>query len=309
VAPKAIPGAAVPLLTVITASWSAAAYGGRRQAVAGLLAVWAAIGVVVVMDPERSIGDPFFVGLLGLASWLVGLVWNQRSREAVELEERAARAEREREERALAAVGEERARIARELHDVVAHSVSVMVVQAAGARRLLEPHQERQHEALLAVEQTGREALAEMRRMLGVMRRRDEQAARAPQPSLEHVELLVDQVRRAGLPVDLRVEGERLPLPSGLDLSAYRIVQEGLTNTLKHAGPARANVLVRYSDDAVELEVADDGRGEVNGDGLGQGLAGMRERVALYGGELVSGPRPGGGFLLRARLPLRERDD
>jgi signal transduction histidine kinase len=190
------------------------------------------------------------------------------------------------------------------LHDVVGHSVSVMTVQASAVRRLLRPEQEREREALLIVEQTGREALAEMRRMVGVLRRPEEAPALAPQPTLEHLDKLVEHAREAGLPVELRVEGDPLPLPVGVDLTAYRLVQEGLTNALKHARAQRAQVLVRYGSGDIEVTVSDDGRGAGSGDGGGHGLVGMRERVAVYGGELEAGPRADGGYRLRARLPV-----
>ncbi len=188
-------------------------------------------------------------------------------------------------------MAEERARIARELHDVVGHSVSVMTVQAAGVRRLLEPEQEREREALEIVEQTGREALAEMRRLVGVLRRPEEAPALAPQPSLEHLDRLVAQAREAGLPVELRVEGDPVQLAAGLDLTAYRFVQEGLTNALKHARASHAEVLVRYDDGHVELTVSDDGSGDGGGESGGHGLVGMRERMSVYGGELEAGPQ------------------
>src|SRR5207249_2705156 len=181
---------------------------------------------------------------------------------------------------------EERAGIARELHDIVAHSVSVMVVQAGAERRVLDQRQASTREVLLSIEQTGRQALAEMRRLLGMLRKDDEELALAPQPSMAHMELLVEQIRDAGMPVELRVEGEPVPLPPGVDLSAYRIVQEALTNALKHAGPARATVTVRYEEHELKLEIADSGRGHADGSGGGHGLIGMRERVALYGGEM-----------------------
>jgi signal transduction histidine kinase len=210
------------------------------------------------------------------------------------------------EERAAAA---ERARIAHELHDVVAHSISEMVVQASGVRCLLEKDQTREREALRSVEQIGREALTEMRHMLGVMGSGDERPVELmPQPGLGHLDQLIAQVGEAGLSVRLRVEGERPELSIGIDLSAYRIVQEGLANALKHAKGARAEVVVRYADDGVEVEIADDGP-SANGSGRaeGSGLVGMRERVALYGGTLETGPRDGGGFILRARLPAEAR--
>ena len=187
---------------------------------------------------------------------------------------------------------------------VVGHSVSVMTVQASAARRLLRPHQEKEREALLVVEQTGREALAEMRRMVGVLRRPEEAPALAPQPSLQHLDKLVQQAREAGLPVELRIEGTPEQLPSGVDLTAYRLVQEGLTNAVKHANAEHAEVLVRYSDGHVEVTVSDDGPGGGDGDKGGHGLVGMRERVSVYGGELEAGPRPEGGYRLRARLPV-----
>jgi signal transduction histidine kinase len=201
-------------------------------------------------------------------------------------------------------VTEERARIARELHDVVGHSVSVMTVQASAVRRLLRPDQQREREALMIVEQTGREALAEMRRMVGVLRRPEEAPALAPQPSLDYLDRLVEQAREAGLPVELRIEGDPVQLPAGLDLTAYRLVQEGLTNAMKHAHAESTQVLVRYGDKDIEVSVTDDGQGRGDGTSGGHGLVGMRERVSVYGGELEAGPRPGGGYRLRARLPL-----
>ncbi len=275
-----------------------------RQAVAGLAMAFGVEAIVVRNDPRGQLGQFIFVSLILTVVWVVGFTLGRKFAEANEAKERATRAEREREARARAAVADERARIARELHDVVGHSVSVMTVQASGVRRLLRPEQEREREALLIVERTGREALAEMRRMVGVLRRPEEAPALAPQPSLEHVDRLVEQVREAGLPVELRVEGEATELPAGVDLTAYRLVQEGLTNALKHARATRAEVVVNYGDSQIEVLVLDDGSGVGNGDGGGHGLVGMRERVSVYGGELDAGPRPGGGFRLRARLPL-----
>jgi signal transduction histidine kinase len=276
----------------------------RSQAVAGLALVIGAEGVVAHVDPHGSIGDFFFVSLVFSVVWTVGFTLGRKFEEMDNAKERAELAEREREERARAAVAEERARIARELHDVVGHSVSVMTVQASGVRRLLRPEQEREREALLVVERTGREALAEMRRLVGVLRRPEEAPALAPQPSLDHLDRLVQQAQEAGLPVELRIEGDAVQLPVGVDLTAYRLVQEGLTNALKHARATRAEVLVRYEDGHVELTVSDDGRGNGRGEGGGHGLVGMRERVSVYGGELEAGPRPSGGYRLRAKLPL-----
>jgi signal transduction histidine kinase len=243
---------------------------------------------------------------IAAVAWLVGFAYHERNRRTAELTARAERAERERETEARAAAAEERARIAREMHDVVAHSLSVMVVQAGAAEAMLDADPERARRPLAAVQQTGRSALTELRRMLGVLREMaDEGPGLAPQPGLSALDELARQVREAGLPVNVRVEGEPRPLPPGIDLSAYRIVQEGLTNALKHAGPATAEVVVRYGPRELELVVRDDGRGRgPSANGGGHGLLGMRERVALYGGDLTAGPRPEGGFALAARLPL-----
>jgi signal transduction histidine kinase len=279
-------------------------YPYRARAVAGLVAVQAIAVVVGLNDPTQHGGDYVWLAIVFAVAWTVGFGLGSKFREVDEAKERAARAERAREERARLAVAEERARIARELHDVVGHSVSVMTVQAAAVRRLLEPDQEKEREALVVVEQTGREALAEMRRMVGVLRRPEEAPALAPQPSLEQLGRLVEQAREAGLPVELRIEGAPVQLSAGVDLTAYRLVQEGLTNALKHARAEHAEVLVRYSDGHVELTISDDGPGGGDGEKGGHGLVGMRERVSVYGGELEAGPRPEGGYRLRAKLPV-----
>jgi signal transduction histidine kinase len=277
----------------------------RRQALVGIGVAVAAITIIIGNDPGRAAGDFLFTPLLFGAVWLFGFGLGRRLSEAREAEERAARIQRQREAEAREAVAEERARIARELHDVVGHSVSVMTVQASGVRRLLRPDQEREREALLVVEQAGREALAEMRRLVGVLRRPEEAPALAPQPSLQHLDRLVEQAREAGLPVDVQIEGDPTELAAGVDLTAYRLVQEGLTNAMKHAQATRAEVTVRYVGDAVELVVSDNGRGFSDGkaESGGHGLVGMRERVAVYGGDLQAGPRPEGGYILHARLP------
>jgi signal transduction histidine kinase len=211
---------------------------------------------------------------------------------------------REQAARERAAVVDERARLARELHDVVAHSVSTMVVQAEAGESLLERDPERAREAFVSITSSGRQALGELRRMLGLLRSSDGEPLLGPQPGVRELHALVEQMRGVGLPVELSIEGEPRPLPAGVDLSAYRIVQEALTNTLKHASPARAWVMVRYGGDHVELEVLDDGRARAGGSQGGHGIAGMRERVRLYGGTLEVGSRNGGGFSVRARLPV-----
>ena len=301
-----IPFSFAGFLSAMGATFLLGALDNRRQALIGLATVIGALLIIVSNEPDAIWGDFVFLPILFCIIWLFGFGLTRRLEQARAAEERAALLQAEQEAEARAAVAEERARIARELHDVVGHAVSVMTVQASGVRRLLKPDQEREREALEVVEQTGREALAEMRRLVGVLRRPEEAPALAPQPSLQHVERLVEQAREAGLPVDVQVEGDPTELPAGVDLTAYRLVQEALTNTVKHAGATRADVVIRYGNGAVELLVSDDGRGYSDGkaESGGHGLVGMRERVAVYGGELEAGPAPGGGYRLRARLPL-----
>lgn len=213
-------------------------------------------------------------------------------------------AERERQVAAREAVVEERARIARELHDVIAHHVSTMVVQAGAERRVLGPGQDDTREVLSTIERVGRGALGEMRRMVAMLREEPGEEL-APQPRLADVPVLVEQLRAAGLPVELTVTGEVRELPVGLELSSYRIIQEALTNALKHAGDAAATVTVDYGEDALEIVVSDDGRGPMPEGSQGHGLVGMRERVTMYGGQLHAGPSQDGGFAVRARMPVR----
>jgi signal transduction histidine kinase len=293
----------VGFLSGIAAAFMFGMLRERAQAVAGGAIL---VGVVAIIAHNQGdhASDFLFPTVVFAVAWIVGYGLGQKFQEADEAKERAARLEREREEQARIAVAEERARIARELHDIVGHAVSVMTVQAAGVRMLLKPEQEREREALQVVEQTGRDALAEMRRMVGVLRNLDESPSLAPQPSIEHLDKLVEQARNAGLPVELRVEGEPVELPAGVDLTAYRIVQEGLTNATKHSRAKRAEVLVRYDNGHVEVAVSDDGPGGGGGASGGHGLTGIRERVSVYGGEIEAGPRPEGGYALRARLPI-----
>jgi signal transduction histidine kinase len=255
---------------------------------------------------QSFIGSLAFFGGIYAGTWLAGAVVGRHRDRTSDAERRAGRAEAERERRAHEAVSEERARIARELHDVVAHAISVIVLQAKGARRMLEVDPAETRTALDTIVESGEQALGEMRRLLGMLRRSDEELALSPLPSLRHLDSLVDQVSRAGLPVELHVEGEPAEVPAGVDLSAFRIVQEALTNALKHAGPAHACVTVRYAGDQLGLEITDDGRGPdaTRSDGGGHGLVGMRERAALFGGHVESAARPDGGFAVRATLPL-----
>jgi len=297
-----VPYSFVAFIAALTSSFLFAFLNERREAALGLLIV-VAIGAVISRNAPR--GDTWaefvFTSFLFGAAWIAGLALNRRLAQTAALEQSV----RKREEEAQRAVEEERSRIARELHDVVAHSVSVMTVQAGAVRRLLQPDQEREREALKVVEETGRQALTEMRRLLGIMRAQGETAALAPQPGMKTLDRLVEHVREAGMPVELTVQGQPFDLPPGIDLSAYRIVQEALTNALKHAGPARAWVAVRYAEGSVEVDVENDGRANGDSEGAGLGLVGMRERVALCGGELRAGPRAGGGFRISATLPVK----
>ena len=305
-------------IPALIATYSVAAHLERRLSLRALglviVAVLACLGFAALYhpwSPAQLVTNGVFVAM----AWILGDNLRTRRAYTATLEERAARLEREQQDNARRAVNQERARIARELHDVVAHSVSVMVVQAGAARRVLHRDADRATEALGSIESTGRQALDELRRLLSMLREYgDGVPALAPQPTVDDLAALVTQFEEAGLHVELTVEGDARPLPSGADLSVFRIVQEALTNTLKHAGPARAAVKVTYRPHDVLVTVSDDGRGlaeqlsRADGNGAdplqGHGLVGMRERVALFGGELRAAPRPGGGFEVRARLPL-----
>lgn len=302
-------------LGVFVAFYTVAAHEPRRRTV--IAAAITAGGIFVSFAAYATLDSMGWTSALTSTYLSFGLAWligdNLRVRRAYtrELEERAAALELEREEKALAAVTEERTRIARELHDVVAHYVSVMVVQAAGARRVVDKDPESAKHALEAVEGAGRTALAEMRRMLAVLRADD--SGMGPQPSLGEVDRLIQHVRDAGLPVELVIEGDACCLPAGMDLAGYRIVQEALTNTVKHGGKATAKVIVRYLEDTLEIEVLDDGRGAAapllaGPGGGGHGLVGMKERVQLFGGVLEAGPILPGGYRVFARMPV-EPDD
>jgi signal transduction histidine kinase len=289
----------------LLAFYTVAANVGRPTSVrvaAGTAVAFAATGIVT---RERDVAFHVAVYAVFAAAWLLGDNLRTRRAYLATLEERAARLEREREEHARRAAAEEQARIARELHDILTHNVSVMTVQAAAAGDVFDRNPDRAREALASIESTGREALTELRRLLGKVERTDDERSLAPQPGLARLDGLLDQVRSTGLAVDLRVEGTPHALPAGVDVSAYRIVQEALTNTLKHAHATRASVLVRYDGDALGIGVADNGRGTAQtAPGEGRGLVGMRERAALLGGRLEAGPLAGGGFALQARLPL-----
>ncbi len=292
-------------LALLLAFYSVGAHcDDRRSAFIGAVAV-AAIAAADLARPGSLAANGSRPGawLAFAVAWLVGRDLRRRRQRVTDLEHRAERLEREREEKAQLAVAEERGRIARELHDVIAHGVTVIVVQAQAGPHLIGDPQ-RVVDVFRAIESSGRDALVELRRLLGILRSEDEQLAIGPQPGLGSLQSLVEQVRTSGLAVELRIEGEPVHLPAGVDLSAYRIVQEALTNVIKHAGVAAAEVVIRYGARALELDVVDDGRSRASVNGSGHGLIGMRERVALYGGTLETGTRDGGGYAVHARLPF-----
>ncbi|MFF0161933.1 sensor histidine kinase [Streptomyces sp. NPDC005263] len=304
------------LVIVYTVAATGARWASRLALAAGLCA--APVAQLRWPTDEgalSNVAQMVFLMVPFALAWVLGDSIRTRRAYFAQLEERAARLEKEREAQSKVAVAAERARIARELHDVVAHNVSVMVVQADGAAYVLDAAPDQAKKALETISSTGRQALAEMRRLLGVLRTGEHQEGGeyVPQPDVEQIEDLVEQCRDSGLPVDFKVEGTARPLPSGVELTAYRIVQEALTNTRKHGGPnAGASVRLVYFDDGLGLLVEDDGKGaphelyeEGGVDGRGHGLIGMRERIGMVGGTLDAGPRPGGGFRISALLPLK----
>ena len=306
VVPQGGEGAAYGIAAIIAPYVCALELEGRRR-IAGAALCAATALYAGLLDGDEAGADTliFFVLLLG-APWAAGRVVRlSRQRQSL-LEDRTRLLEIQRDERARAAVAEERQRIARELHDVVAHAISVVVLQARGGRRSLASDPQEAREAFDTIERTSTQALGEMRRLLGLLRS-DGDAPFVPQPSLERIGALAEELRATGLPVEVSVDGEPVGLPPGVDVSAYRIVQEALTNALKHAGPTQARVRIAYVEDAVLVEVVVDGAEEVPAaplaPGSGNGLVGIRERVALVGGEVHAGPRDAGGYAVSARLP------
>jgi signal transduction histidine kinase len=275
-----------------------------RQVWTGLAIVLAGITTVVYNIPGHATAELILLPVDFGIAWAAGFALRARAEQAEAAEVRATQAESEREAAARVAVAEERARIARELHDIVAHAVSVMVLQIGAVRHQLPQTLEEDKDALRGVEQAGRAALAEMRRLLGAMRHDGQDLEWTPQPGLDSLDSLLEDVGRAGLPVRLHLDGDPIPLPRAIDLSAYRIIQEGLTNALKHARASHADVTVHYGSNELQLEIRDDGRGAVSTDGPGHGLVGIRERVKIYGGEMTTGTATEGGFILSTRLPM-----
>src|SRR3954462_268126 len=303
-----------PFLAVIVVMYGVGSYpplGGSRFGVA--IGVLGMILINLVGDPPPDAGS--YIGTILLAILLpyaAGRAAKEWAQRALELERVNAALKAEQEQRSLLAVADERSRIARELHDVVAHSISVMVVQAEGAKRMMDRDPRRAKSALEQIEGTGRAALVEMRRLLGVLRKEGEGTIRTPQPGTQTLDMLVNRAQEAGLDVRVAIEGSRKTLPAGVDVSVFRIIQEALTNSMKHAGPTRADVLLTYSDESVEVEIVD--TGAVNGfqppsadpETPQHGLLGMKERASLYGGEIVTGPCEDGrdGYRVWARIPL-----
>jgi signal transduction histidine kinase len=281
-------GSIMPFVIVLVVVFGAAQRTELAAAIpagaVGMAAIWLEIALT-----DNDLANYAFTGFFVVGAWIAGRGFRTR--------------ELGQEESARAAAADERARIARELHDVVAHNVTVMVIQAQAAQQSAHGDAEL-GKALRTIESTGQQALTEMRRLLGLLKADDEELSLAPQPSLRELDRLAESVRRAGLPVQVEIHGEPVGLPAGVDLSAYRIVQEALTNALKHAGPASARVVVRYGEDELLLEITDDGSAGAAGNGPGHGLVGMRERVRVYGGSVESGSRPDGGYAVSVRLPL-----
>jgi signal transduction histidine kinase len=287
--PRALAETGAFLFGLVITIYSTGRYARGRADIACILLIIAGVPLAAIEPGQDfTFSDLAFFVMFSGGPWLAGRLVRLRSEREAEMQERAA--------------ADERTRIARELHDGVAHALSVMVLQARGGRRMLAEDPADTRQALDAIEGTGAQAISEMRALLGLL---DENATDlAPQPTLARLDDLVTGLRAAGLPVEVTVEGEPRELPPAMDTSAFRIIQEGLTNALKHAGPAHARVTVRYAPRCLELVVEDDGAGTANGGGTGLGLAGLRERVAVYGGDLDAGSRAGGGYVLRARLPL-----
>jgi signal transduction histidine kinase len=293
-------------IALLVTFWVVGANNDRTRAIGGASIGFSSIAVVAQQDVHVGLEETVSGSVMGGVICLIAYALQRRAKLARDLEQRAARLEHEREERTRAAIADERRRIARELHDVIAHTVSVMTVQAGAARLLLEAEPERAVAPLLSIEETGRQALSEIRRMFGILREDEGEIAFGRQPGMADLDALVEQARQAGLSVELRVEGQPVALPPGVDLAAYRVVQEALTNALKHGGPGGANVTVRFGREALDLAITNDSRVAANGDGGGHGLVGMRERVSLYGGKLEAGAPPGGGYAVRARLPVEQ---
>jgi signal transduction histidine kinase len=298
-------------MSVLLALYTVAAYLERRVSLAALVPTAAIVTVLSIVAASGDRVASLLVGALAAAPltvgiWGLGAYVQTRRQYARELEARASRLERERDQLARIAVYEERTSIARELHDIVAHSVSVMLVGVRGARDVLQTSPDVADDTLARVEASGERSLAELRRILGLLRSPEQRPESRPQPTLANLDELIAEFHAAGLPVSLEVAGEPQSLAEGVELSVYRVVQEALTNVLKHTRPTHVSVTLVFRDSGLELEIVDDGvrQGEHLDTNGGQGIVGMRERVAVLGGELETGPRVGGGFRVAARVPI-----
>jgi signal transduction histidine kinase len=289
---------------LLIAAYSAGHHRNRIRAVAGGLILLVAGCYEVLLTDPRAVAEYLFIGLIIAAVWLAGFGMERRERRASRLVRETISLRQERDEASERAAADERARIARELHDIISHNVSVMVLQAGAAGEVIGSDPDRAKGSLDAIQQTGRQALVELRRLLGVLGDESSVSSRSPQPGLEQLPALVEALRGTGLAVDLRVLGTAYPLPPGVDVTAYRIIQEALTNAARHAGPAEVTVSLTYGDAAVEIEVQDTGQGPTVPIRTGRGLVGMKERVALHAGRIEAGPGPAGGFAVRVWLPL-----
>jgi signal transduction histidine kinase len=292
------------LLAGLVLAYSAPRYLSPERALLTIPAFVAGVGAHRLASPGSGVADLLFDIAFVSGAWALGYAARRRELRNAELEEHAAELERRRARAADDAAAAERLRIAGELHDIVAHALGVVAVQAGAADQILERDAERARAMLAEIRATVREAVVEMRRLLGVLRAGEDERL-TPQPSLAQLDDLVDRIRRTGLDVEVVVEGATRPLPPGVELSAYRIVQEGLTNVVRHAGASHASVALRYRADAVDVEVRDDGSGPAANGTSGHGLVGVRERVALHGGRLEAGRLDGGGYALCATLPLK----
>jgi signal transduction histidine kinase len=295
-------------LATFVGVYTVAAYEDRRKSLLGLgLLAFGMTWYWLTRAEPFAPTTPIWIAILGLLSWGLGEFVRTRRAYTAQVEALAERLDRARALEARQAAWQERARLARELHDVIGHTVNVMVIQAGAGRRTLASDRGLAERAFQTIESTGREALGELDRLLGILRTEEDEAELPPLPGLEQLHALAGRFEDAGLPVEITIEGDEVPLPRSLDQSAYRIIQEALTNALRHAGDTIAHVAVRYRTDRLELEVANDGSGDrrpPDHEGGGRGLIGIRERVALFGGDLEAGPRAGGGFVVRCRFPL-----
>lgn len=294
------------MAVLILALYSVGAYRDRRSSIAGWAGAMALLAALITIEEGPGAGDFVFVGAIVTGAWALGVALRRHSQENAALVEHTAELEETRQALVAQALADERAHIARELHDVIAHSVSIVSVQTAAVRRRVQQYSPEDAKQLEGIEQTARQAMGEMRRLLGVLVPNHDSLALTPQPGLGDLTALLEQMREAGLEVSYRVEGEQRPLPTGLDLVAYRVVQEGLVNVLKHASGGSAEVVTSYGDGELALSVTNTGnrRPAPAADPGGHGLIGMRERVHLYGGSVSAGAEPGGGFAVRVRLPL-----